>query len=247
MDLWLSPGLVKAQRIEASDSEFPQLRELTDDERLLIAGGNGSEFTVWGPDPWWDPTLPNDPDPDGGWGGGGGSGQNSGPEGIDVEGRDCPVERAAAQLALASLYANSDTARTMIDLAAARGADLNLIMANNTGQGQQNGFDPATNTIYWDAFQYVEGVNINGSPYALSPIMLLAHELIHAAYGDDPAYQSVAGEALVMSLANQIAAEMNASTGSHFNTNRDSHVRTGLFTTASITSTVFSIARPGCN
>lgn len=51
------------------------LRPLKPDELLLIAGGNGSEFTVWGPDPWdyWDPSLPNDPDPDGGWGGGGGN------------------------------------------------------------------------------------------------------------------------------------------------------------------------------
>lgn len=31
------------------------LRPLSPDELLLLAGGNGSEFTVMGPDPWDDP------------------------------------------------------------------------------------------------------------------------------------------------------------------------------------------------
>lgn len=57
------------------------LRPLSRDDLLLIAGGNGSEFTVWGPDPWWDPSLPNDPNPDGPYGNNGGGGGN--PSGQD--------------------------------------------------------------------------------------------------------------------------------------------------------------------
>lgn len=56
------------------------LRPLKPDEMLLLAGGNGSEISVWGPGPepdpwdWWDdddPTYDYDP---GYWGNGGGSG-----------------------------------------------------------------------------------------------------------------------------------------------------------------------------
>lgn len=62
------------------------LRPLSRDDLLLIAGGNGSEFSVWGPDPepdpwdWWDDDGPNyDYDP-GYWGNGGGSGGDPEPE-----------------------------------------------------------------------------------------------------------------------------------------------------------------------
>lgn len=224
------------------------LRPLSPDEMLLLAGGSGSEISVWGQRPHgWDPTPPNDPYPDGPYWGGGGGGQGTGPDGIDLVGRECPVDQAAARSAMDILYNNSPTARAMIDLAAARGVDLHLIMANLTGQGQQNSFNPNSNTIFWDPFQYAEGTNTDGSTYTLAPIMLLAHEFIHAAYGDDPAYQTAASEPLVMSIANQIAMELNAATGSHYDTTRDSHVRTGLYTTGSVTSTTPSIARPGCN
>ena len=85
-DLWHSrPGdhdvaafLVLHARGLPTDPSSPDaaggtsLRPLKPEEKLLLAGGNGSEITVTGPG-YWDPTLPNDPDP-GYLGGGGGSG-----------------------------------------------------------------------------------------------------------------------------------------------------------------------------
>lgn len=43
-DLWVSPGLVKAQRIDAAELESAQLRELTSDELELVAGGRITDF-----------------------------------------------------------------------------------------------------------------------------------------------------------------------------------------------------------
>jgi hypothetical protein len=71
-----------------SDRGLTALRPLSPDELLLLAGGNGSEFTVMGPDPWddpwddpWYPGLPNDPGDGGGGGGGGGETPGDGSEG----------------------------------------------------------------------------------------------------------------------------------------------------------------------
>lgn len=76
----------------------PELRPLSPDDMLLLAGGRGSEFTVTGPDPW-DPTLPNDPDPDGPYGNGGGGGGQTGSwtssEQVADHQQDCGTEDGA--------------------------------------------------------------------------------------------------------------------------------------------------------
>ena len=184
-------------------------------------------------------------------GNGGASGAPQGPGGVELDNSTCPIELGAARSALELLYNNSATARALIDQANLLGTDglhINIITASLLGNGPQDVFDHA-HTIYWDPFQYVTGTNTNGTSYEISPIMLLAHELVHAGHAGDPAYQDEASEALVMSIANQIAAEMNAATGSHYDTTRDSHIRdqNGLHYTSLVTSTVLSIARPGCH
>src|SRR5689334_13059933 len=79
-DLWHA-GTVPSDNPGPGDPGSSQLRPLRPDELLLIAGGNGSEISVWGPDPepepdweWWNDDSPsNDYDP-GYWGNGGGDG-----------------------------------------------------------------------------------------------------------------------------------------------------------------------------
>lgn len=158
----------------------------------------------------------------------------------------CPVEQAAANTSLSLLYIHSPTARALIDTMGANGTALNLITASLTGLGAQARFDHINNQVTWDPFVYTEGTNIDGSTYTLAPIMVLAHELVHAGHAGDPAYQLDGSETLVMQIANQIAAELNEATGSNYDTTRDSHVRDRLRNTTSPTSTFFSIARPGC-
>lgn len=69
------------------------IRELSIKELKLLAGGWGTTgVTVVGPDPYWDPTLPNDPNPDGGYGGNGGSGRGGQPEPVA---NDTPCVEAA--------------------------------------------------------------------------------------------------------------------------------------------------------
>lgn len=58
--------------------------------------------------------------------------------------------------------------------------------------------------------------------------------------------QGEASEPLVMQIANQVAAELNAATGSTYSANRDNHEHTNLYNSTSPTSTTYSIARPGC-
>jgi hypothetical protein len=168
------------------------------------------------------------------------------PQTLSIYGRDCPVENAAAQAAMEHLYANSSTARSLMERAVAYGVTLNLIKANLAGYTSRLSYDPASNTISWDPYVFVVGKNADGSDYVLTPIMLLAHEFVHAGNDNDPAYQYNASEPVVMQIANQIAAEMNASTGSSFNTNRDVHARLNQYHTDSPTSSIISIVRPGC-
>lgn len=158
----------------------------------------------------------------------------------------CPVEQSAAADSLNSLYNNSPTARALIDAMRANGTSLNLITASLSGFAPQARFDSPTNQILWDPFVYIEGTNTNGSTYTMAPIMVLAHELVHAGHAGEAAYQGASSEGLVMQVANQIASELNAATGSSYDTTRDSHVRSGQFNTTSPTSIIFSIARPGC-
>ena len=159
----------------------------------------------------------------------------------------CAVERSAAETALNLLYGNSPTARALIDAMVANGTGLNLITASLSGSGAQARFDTSTNQVLWDPFVYVQGSNVDGSTYTLAPIMVLAHEIVHAGHAGDPAYQGHGSESLVMQIANQIAAELNAATRSTYDTTRDSHERTGLYNTTSPTSITFSLVRPGCD
>jgi hypothetical protein len=154
------------------------------------------------------------------------------------------VERTAAEYALALLYKYSPTAHDLIDAIAANGTKLNLITANLTGQGQQDWFNPTTNQILWDPFEVVQGTNLNGTTYTESPMMLLAHELVHAAHANDPTWQGDTSEPRVMPIANQIASEMNHATNSNYDNSRDNYVRTGLYDTTSPSSILYSIARP---
>ena len=158
----------------------------------------------------------------------------------------CPVEQAAANTSLSLLYIHSPTARALIDTMGANGTALNLISASLYDFGPQARFDHINNQITWDPFWAFGGVNTNGSSYTIAPIMVLAHELVHAGHAGDPAYQLASSETLVMQIANQIPAELNAATGSNYNTTRDSHVRTEQYRTTSPTSIVYSLARPGC-
>ena len=137
----------------------------------------------------------------------------------------------------------------MMDAAIAKQVYIIIVQIDPALIGGQDRirFEPATGAITWDPFIYVDGFNTDGTPYSVSPIMLLAHEFVHAAYRDDPAYQGPDSEPLVMQIANQIAAEMNAATNSNYNTDRNNHVRDGQYNTNSVTSTHLSIVRPACN
>lgn len=164
---------------------------------------------------------------------------------IGLEGDNCPVANTAAKDSLQSLYDNSPTARALIEAAAANGVTINLFTAHTSGYSAQPRFE--SGVIHWDPFFVIKGTNTNGTEYILAPIMILAHELVHAGHGGESAYQGPSSEPLVMALANQIASEMNAATGTSYDTTRNSHVPTQRFYTQSSTSTTYSIARPGCS
>lgn len=197
------------------------------------------------------------------YGGGGGGGQSSGGGGggsddppadyLPIGGRQCERDEMSTRVAMGILQATSQTARQLISEAQARGVTITLAAIDPTAAGGQRiEYSQGSNSIIFDPTIYVYGTNHNQTPYELTPIMLLAHELIHAAHGNDPAYQGEASEALVMQISNQIALEINAATPNDFadfNTNRDNHIRDGQGYTTSITagSVSFSIARPSCN
>jgi hypothetical protein len=172
---------------------------------------------------------------------GGAGSPTTGPAALHIKGGSV-LDQNAAQSSLALLYKYSPTAHALIDAAA--GITLDLFVANITGEGQQDGFYPNTDQLYWDPFEVVEGTNSDGSTYIESPIMLLAHELVHAAHASDPTWQDANSETTVIGVANQIAREMNAATGSNYDTSRDTEVRTQLYYTTAPTSTLYSIARP---
>lgn len=164
---------------------------------------------------------------------------------MGVEGDTCPVANTAAKDSLQSLYDNSPTARALIKAAAAAGVSINLFTANLDGSGLQPGFEGSV--IDWDPFQGISGFNTNGTPYALTPIMILAHELVHAGNAGNPAFQGANAELVTIAVSNQIASEMNAATGQNYNTNRDSHQANRAFRTQSSTSATPIATRPGCN
>jgi hypothetical protein len=178
--------------------------------------------------------------------GGSGSSASTGPGEIDfIDASD--AERAAADYALALLYKYSPTAHELIDTIVANGTKLNLITASLGGLGGQDIFSIPQNQILWDPFMAVQGRNLDGSLYTESPLMLLAHELVHAGHPSDSAYQGPESETLVMQIANSIAAEMNAATGSNYDTTRDNHDLGSdghRYNVTSPTSTNYSLVRP---
>lgn len=178
---------------------------------------------------------------------GGGSGDNEIVVTGDKIDADCEEHRQAAEDALDALYEGSDLARNLIDIIRANGVTISTGTFNDSGAGQQAGFDLSTNTIHWDPFQAVKGINSDGSTYTLSPFMILAHELIHAANADNPDFQTHASEPIVIPLANQIAAQFNAANGTNYDTSRDSHLRDMLFHAVSTFSEFFSITDHSCN
>ena len=54
---------------------------------------------------------------------------------LDLEGRDCPVDRAAAREASRDLYAGSATALDLINRAAQNGVGINIFMQHPSGFG----------------------------------------------------------------------------------------------------------------
>lgn len=173
---------------------------------------------------------------------GGGSGGDPPPP------EPCLREQIAAAQAQNQLSQYSPTARALMQAAIASGTKLQLIRASNSGLGRQTEYDPSANVIYWDPFQGARGFNSDNSLYVLAPIMILAHELVHAGNRHDPRFLHRASEPLVMPIANQIAREMNASPhGSNYATFRDNHDATSLFYTESSTSAVQRDDRPSCS
>jgi Effector protein len=170
---------------------------------------------------------------------------------LDLEGRDCPVDRAAAEEALAIL-ANSATARELLATAQSRDVGLELIVAGSRDGEEQTRYYHTSDTITWDPFQSVWGLNQDGSMYELSPVMTLAHELAHAAFDHAPTTDSerIAVETVAMNIANQIAREINAALGTTFDTSRDNHSSRGSFVVSSVSGvseTHFRLTRPGCS
>jgi hypothetical protein len=188
----------------------------------------------------------------GGYGGGSPSGTETGGDGpaLDLKGRDCAAEKSAAQDALNELYRGSATAKGLIDTAKAKYVGLELIKTDVSvvGGTPHNRFDwEFTNNIQWDPFVAIKGVNSNGSTYYVSPIMALAHELVHAAHVNEAEWQGNDSEAKVMVVTNKIAKEVNLSTGSGYDTSRDNHSRASEYYVSSIRgSTIQALTRPGC-
>lgn len=169
---------------------------------------------------------------------------------LDLEGRDCPIDRAAAREALAIL-ANSATARELLAAAQSRDVGLELIVGGSRDGGERTRYYHTSDTITWDPFQSVAGQNFDGSSYELSPVMTLAHELVHAAHDHAPTTQAelIAFEIVAMQVANQIARELNAVLGTSFNTTRDNHASQHTYhvsRVAGVSATAYVIARPGC-
>lgn len=178
--------------------------------------------------------------------GGGDSGGPSNPFGIGILDRDCAVEREAAESALNFLYTHSQTARMMIDTMANQGTRISLFV-EIPGGSEAISYDPGTNQINWDPFVAFQGTNSDGSGFDLSPLMVLAHELVHASLRGQPLMNS---ETHAMQVANQIAQEVNASTGSSFNTNRNTYETSSQFYVNSIEKSGtnnFELTRPGCD
>lgn len=178
------------------------------DDPCVVTGGGGGGW--W----WWTPGGED-------WGGGGGSDGGcssndpshcdvtdpfpSNPFGIALIGRDCPTERLLAAEALNRIY-STNTGRDLINRVAANGTSISLIVAQLSQS--DIAFDSATNRIEWDPYVALTGLNYNGSEYRIAPLLVLAHELVHAANKGKP---EEGDEQLAIDTANAIARELNTS------------------------------------
>lgn len=152
----------------------------------------------------------------------------------------------AASEALSELFNGSPTVQRYMELAHSFGVTISLFRSDYTDFGATDEFianrSGSGGVINWDPFSTGNGRNIVGSFYSESPIMLLAHELVHAG---DTALRGPASENAVIAIVNAIAAEMNMSTGSHYETTRTVHDGK-LSMTDNIHSQTASITRPDC-
>lgn len=148
-----------------------------------------------------------------------GSGESGGSGGdFDLSG-GCGASQSEFREALSDLEAGSAAARAIIEAAKQNGLDVMLIREDITDQ--RNGYtpDPAVpngGVLKWDPFSSWTGTNFDESIYTLSPVMILMHELIHWANNN-------LTEIEVISVANEIAKEMNMNLGTNFDTHRDRH------------------------
>jgi hypothetical protein len=156
---------------------------------------------------------------------------------------DCPIRTQAGEASLDFLYDNSATAKALIDKITASGTKIVTVDSDGSGTGARPLYDPDTNTILYDPFLAIPGTNSNNTTYTEAPVMVLAHEIVHAA---NPGLKGVEAEKLAMEIANKIAAELNAKTGKNFSTNRDTHKSGDPFSVGSPFSIFVSIVKPGC-
>lgn len=154
----------------------------------------------------------------------------------------CPIEMSAAEQALNYLEQHSEGARILIALAESGGVQIETVI-NDTYANL------ASNTVYFDPFMAATGMNSDGSTWFASPVVALAHELVHAVFGDNPAFNvnPADREAIAIQIENIILAQLESATGTELGSQRDTHNGTGTYVTSSPLSVVYSIARPGCN
>ena len=149
----------------------------------------------------------------------------------------CGPAASALTNALNMLYGGSSAARGVLDQAFTNNTSVNIIRIDTGDGGNADEYNPGNKAISWDPFSYASASNWSGSP-----IIALAHEMIHASNPSMP-------DSSVFALENTIASQLNASFGLSLNTNRTSEQADSYNNTDSITSTTVSIQRgdASCN
>lgn len=131
---------------------------------------------------------------------------------------ECRTDAQTRQEAEDFLMANSPTARDLINTIRNQGTQIEVMDSRVTeNSGSYNHIE---NVIRWDPFLMFDGVNANGSPYTISPIMALAHEIAHASERNNPLGYS---ESYAMLTANQIARELNSALNRSYDDSRNEH------------------------
>jgi hypothetical protein len=154
---------------------------------------------------------------------------------------DCPKMKEATEKSLDFLYNNSPTARVLIDQMAAQGTRIDARDLPNSDFSDRASY--SNGAIYWDPYQGLTGSNGQGGTFTHAPILVLAHEIVHAALRTDV---SPAAEQKATELTDQIARELNASTGSDFGSQRINYGPGTLFDVESSFSYRLSITPVGC-